>query len=437
MQQAETGLESCDVLVIGGGPAGSTVSTFLRRDGWHVVLLEKDEHPRFHIGESLLPRNLPIFDELGVADKIRAIGVLKRGADFTLPGERTHVVADFSRALEPSPPTAYQVKRAEFDEVLLRHAEQAGVIVHERTKAMAIRFDGEEKAIVESRNEKGETKTWQARFLVDASGRDTFLGNRLNLKVKNPDHESAAVFAHFDNVTRRDGEEAGNISMYFFDHGWYWFIPLRDGRMSVGAVCRPAYLKSRTVPIKQFLLDTLALCPELADRMRGASLATDVMTAGNFSYASKRMFDKNYILIGDAYAFIDPVFSTGVFLAMSGARSGAETITACLREPSSRRRRLTDHQRRVRRWLRVYSWFIYRFTSPAMKRLITTQGNPLRLKSAAISILSGDTKPSLSRTVRIMAFKAVYYIFCLQSWEQSRQWRRHVQVMKSVESAAE
>jgi len=437
MQQAETGLETCDVLVIGGGPAGSTVSTFLRRDGWHVVLLEKDEHPRFHIGESLLPRNLPIFDELGVAEKVRAIGVLKRGADFTLPGETTHVVADFSRALEPSPPTAYQVKRAEFDEVLLRHAEQAGVIVHERTKATAIRFDGEDKAIVESQNENGETKTWQARFLVDASGRDTFLGNRLDLKVKNPDHESAAIFAHLDDVTRRDGEEAGNISMYFFEHGWYWFIPLRDGRMSVGAVCRPAYLKSRTVPIKQFFLDTLALCPELADRMRHASLATDVMTAGNFSYVSKRMFDRNYILIGDAYAFIDPVFSTGVFLAMSGARSGAKTITACLREPASRRRRLADHQRRVRRWLRVYSWFIYRFTSPAMKRLITTRGNPLRLKSAAISILSGDTTPSLSRSIRIMGFKAVYYLFCLQSWEQSRQWRRHVQVMKGVESPAE
>lgn len=437
MQQAEASSETCDVLVIGGGPAGSTVSTYLRRDGWHVVLLEKDEHPRFHIGESLLPRNLPIFDEMGVAEKVRAIGVLKHGADFTLPGETAHVVADFANALEPSPPTAYQVKRAEFDEVLLRHAERAGVIVHERTKATAIRFDGDDNAIVESRSETGETKTWQARFLVDASGRDTFLGNRLNLKVKNPDHESAAIFAHFDRVTYRAGEEAGNISIYFFEHGWYWFIPLRDGRMSVGAVCRPAFLKSRTVPIKQFLLDTLALCPELADRMRGASLVTDVMTAGNFSYGSKRMFDKNYLLIGDAYAFIDPVFSTGVFLAMSGARSGARTITACLREPTSRQWRLAAHQRQVRRWLRIYSWFIYRFTSPAMKRLITTRGNPLRLKSAAISILSGDTTTSLSRSIRILAFKALYYSFCFQSWEQSRLWRRQVQVMKGVESAAE
>ena len=119
MQQTET----CDVLVIGGGPAGSTVSTYLRREGWNVVLLEKDQHPRFHIGESLLPRNLPIFDEMGVAEKIRNIGVLKRGADFTLPGESAYVIADFSKALDPSPPTAYQVKRAEFDEVLLRHAD--------------------------------------------------------------------------------------------------------------------------------------------------------------------------------------------------------------------------------------------------------------------------------------------------------------------------
>jgi flavin-dependent dehydrogenase len=433
MQQAET----CDVLVIGGGPAGSTVSTFLRRDGWNVVLLEKDEHPRFHIGESLLPRNLPIFDELGVAEKIRAIGVLKRGADFTLPGETTHVVADFSNALDPSPPTAYQVKRAEFDEVLLRHAQESGVVVHERTKATAVRFEGDERAIVESRNDKGETKTWGARFLVDASGRDTFLGNRFNLKVKNPKHESAAIFAHFENVPFRPGDEAGNISMYFFKHGWYWFIPLRGNIMSIGAVCRPAYLKSRKVPIKQFLMETLALCPELSDRMRAATLASDVMTAGNFSYDSKQMYDRNYLLIGDAYAFIDPVFSTGVFLAMSGARSGAETITACLRDPASRKNRLAQHQRRVRRWLRVYSWFIYRFTSPAMNRIITTPGNPHRLKSAAISVLSGDTTMSLSRILRITAFKAVYYLFTLRAWQQSRDWRRHVQVLKTAETAAE
>ncbi|MFM9845038.1 MAG: NAD(P)/FAD-dependent oxidoreductase [Dongiaceae bacterium] len=433
MQQPET----CDVLVIGGGPAGSTVSTYLRREGWNVVLLEKDQHPRFHIGESLLPRNLPIFDELGVAEKIRNIGVLKRGADFTLPGESAHVIADFSKALDPSPPTAYQVKRAEFDEVLLRHAQKAGVVVHERTKANSIRFEGGEKAIVESRNDKGETKTWETRFLVDASGRDTFLGNRFDLKVKNPKHESAAIFAHFENVTFRQGDEAGNISMYFFKHGWYWFIPLRGNIMSIGAVCRPAYLKSRKVPIKQFLMDTLALCPEFADRMRGATLVSDVMTAGNFSYDSKQMYGMNYLLIGDAYAFIDPVFSTGVFLAMSGARSGAETITACLRDPSSRQRRLAEHQRRVRRWLRMYSWFIYRFTSPAMNRIITTRTNPHRLKSAAISILSGDTTMTLSRLLRITAFKAVYYLFTLQTWRQSRDWRRHIQVFKTAETAAE
>ncbi|HVR67339.1 MAG TPA: NAD(P)/FAD-dependent oxidoreductase [Verrucomicrobiae bacterium] len=429
--------ETCDVLVIGGGPAGSTISTYLRREGWNVVLLEKDQHPRFHIGESLLPRNLPIFDELGVAEKVRNIGVLKHGADFTLPGESRHVLADFADALEPSPPTAYQVKRAEFDEVLLRHAAESGVVVHERTKATAIRFEGEEKAIVESRNDAGETKAWEARFLVDASGRDTFLGNRFDLKVKNPNHESAAIFAHFENVKFRPGDEAGNISMYFFKYGWYWFIPLRGSIMSIGAVCRPAYLKSRKVEIKQFLMDTLALCPELTDRIRGATLASDVMTAGNFSYDSKRMYDKNYLLVGDAYAFIDPVFSTGVFLAMSSARSGAATITACLRNPASRRRRLADHQRRVRRWLRTYSWFIYRFTSPAMKRLITTQRNPLGLKSAAISILSGDTTMTPSRMFRITAFKTIYYLFTLQAWQQSRDWRRHVQVLRTVETAAE
>lgn len=424
--------ETCDVLVIGGGPAGSTASTLLRRKGWQVTLLEKDVHPRFHIGESLLPRNLPIFDELGVMDEIRRIGVVKRGADFSLPGHEGYVVVDFSQALDPSPPTAFQVRRAEFDEVLLRNAQRSGVSVHEGVRATAVEFLSDGRIEVSARDNSSTAHRWKARFLVDASGRDTFLANRFGTKIRNRHHESAALFAHFDNVVRREGEEEGNISMYWFQHGWFWVIPLRAGRVSIGAVCRPGYLKSRSVPIETFFIETIQQSPDLAARMRHAALVTDTMTAGNFSYYSRRMFDRNYILIGDAFAFIDPVFSTGVFLAMSGARSAADAVDVSLRNPALGRRLLAKHERLVVAWIHAYSWFIYRFTSPAMMRLFMTRRNPLRLKSALLSLMSGDTRPSLRRSARIVIFKGLYYLHTVLTLRQSIQWRRDTRVMTKL-----
>ena len=418
----------CDVLVIGGGPAGSTISTLLCRKGWRVSLLEKDRHPRFHIGESLLPRNMPIFDELGVMDEVRRIGVIKRGADFTLPGYEGYLMVDFSRALDPSQPTAFQVKRSEFDEVLLRNAQRTGVSIHEGVRATAVEFLSDDQIEVTAKDDAGAVKQWTARFLVDASGRDTFLANRFGIKVRNRNHESAALFAHFDNVVRREGEEAGNISMYWFQYGWFWVIPLREGQVSVGAVCRPEYLKSRNGSSEDFFAETIRQCPGLVERMKDAAMVTDTMAAGNFSYYSKRMFDNNYLLIGDAFAFIDPVFSTGVFLAMSGARSGAEVIDVRLRNPALGRRLLATHERRVAGWISAYSWFIYRFTSPAMKRLFMTRGNPLRIKSALLSLMSGDTRPSMARSVRIAIFKALYYLVTVLDWRSARQWRRDTRI---------
>lgn len=427
MEVDESRPERCDVLVIGGGPAGSTVATFLSRMGWRVTILEKDNHPRFHIGESLLPRNLPIFDELGVMDEIRQIGVVKRGADFNLPGREGYIVAEFAKALDPRPPIAFQVKRAEFDHVLLQNAARSQVAVHQGIRATAVAFDTE-GVHVEARDEPGERSTWDARFLVDASGRDTFLANRLGLKEKDRRHDSVAMFAHFDGVIRRPGEEAGNISLYWFPQGWFWFIPLRDGRMSIGAVTHPSYLKRRDASVQDLFLSTLAGSPQVAERMQNAVLATDVVATGNFSYHSQRMFDRNYLLIGDAFAFIDPVFSTGVYLAMAGGRSAAAAIDGCLREPGNSSRLLARHQLLVKRCLREYAWFIYRFTSPAMQRLFMTRPNPLGIKSAVLSLMSGDTRPSLARSARIVAFKGLYYLFSTFAWQQSRQWSRERRV---------
>jgi flavin-dependent dehydrogenase len=400
---------SCDVLVIGGGPAGSTIATLLSRRGWNVVLLEKDRHPRFHIGESLLPRNMPLLEQLGVMPEIERIGVLKRAVDLTLPTSDERVTLNFSQAFDATYPTAFQVKRAEFDHVLLKNCAANGTRVLEGVEAQDVTFTPDGMVDVAGVDESGDGRRWRARFLVDASGRQTFMADRLQLKARNRRHNSAAVFAHLTGVDRRPGEDAGNISLYWFEHGWFWLIPLRDGITSVGAVVTPAYLKTRTTALEQFFLDTVAQCRPLAGRMRSAALASPVTATGNYSYFSTAMFGDRFLMVGDAYAFIDPVFSTGVYLAMYGATSGADAVDACLRDPTQQFRYLRRHERLVRRGLRNFSWFIYRFTTPAIQKLFMSDSERLNIKRAVISLLAGDAFDNRALAVPLMLFKLIYY----------------------------
>lgn len=402
--------ESCDVLVIGGGPAGSTIATLLSRRGWRVTLLEKERHPRFHIGESLLPRNMPLFEQLGVLPEIEKIGVVKRAVDLTLPSSDTYVSLNFSQAFDVSYPTAFQVKRAEFDHLLLKNCAANGANVLEEIEAKDVAFTSDGMVEVAGADGSNNERRWRARFLIDASGRQTFLADRLKLKTRNLRHNSAAIFAHFTGVDRRRGDEAGNISLYWFGHGWFWLIPLRDGIVSVGAVVTPAYLKTRDATIEQFFLDTIALCRPLAARMQSAVLASPVTATGNYSYSSTAMFGERFLMVGDAYAFIDPVFSTGVYLAMFGSTSGADAVDSSLRNPERRLRYLRRHERRMQRGLQNFSWFIYRFTTPPMQRLFMAPSNRFNIKRGVISLLSGDAFSNRALAVPLALFKVMYYV---------------------------
>ncbi|MDR1995388.1 NAD(P)/FAD-dependent oxidoreductase [Azonexus sp.] len=427
----------CDVLVIGGGPAGCTVAPLLAERGHKVVVLEKAHHPRFHIGESLLPANLPLFERLGVAEEIAAIGVIKRGAEFVSFADNRQHLYEFAKAWNKTMPHAYQVLRSKFDEIMIRNAEKKGVEVHEGCRARKVEFLPDDTINIEAENDDGSSRRWHARFIVDASGRDTFLANKFQIKHRNPKHNSSSVYGHFAGAKRHEGDAEGNITIFWFEYGWFWFIPMQDDQTSIGMVTWPHFIKTRGQrSMTEFLMDGIAMCPPLKERLMNARLINEVEATGNFSYVSERNHGKNYVLLGDAYAFIDPVFSSGVLLAMNSAFIAADAIDTCLREPAKAPAALAEFDRLMKHGPKEFSWFIYRITNPSMRDLFMHPRNIFRVEEALLSLLAGDIfgKTPIWSSIRIL--KGIYYLTSLfnpvRSW---RAWKRRRFNIQPVEDA--
>jgi flavin-dependent dehydrogenase len=426
-----------DVLIIGGGPAGTTFATTMKKNGWDVTMLEKEHHPRFHIGESLLPMNVPILDRLGVLDDVTAIGVPKQGADFTIGNSGANEETfDFRNALGESPPHAFEVRRSEFDHILFENSRNAGVNAIEGMKVTDVCSNGDGAHDVTAIDQQGNEHHWTTRYLVDASGRDTFMSRANKWKTGNPNHASAAVYGHFRGVSRRTGEDQGNISIYWFPQGWIWMIPLRDDIMSIGAVCRPEFLRTRTASLDEFLREILESVDEAANRVTHATADSPAEATGNYTYLSNRMGGPGYLMIGDAYAFIDPVFSSGVYLAMNGAERGTKVAEAWLtgnrfKHWLARRR----YERDTRRGIATFSWFIYRFSSPTMSYLLTNPRNSLQVVEAVISMLAGDVYFDRAVRRRLLVFKTIYNVARALNWRNALAYHRVR--MASVKAANE
>jgi flavin-dependent dehydrogenase len=378
-----------DVAVIGGGPAGSTASAMLRRLGRSVVLFEKAQHPRFHIGESLLPFTLGLMRKTGFLPVLeQGAFVPKWGAQFvTADGKRGHTFY-FSDAFTPEFPGAYQVLRSKFDHLMLEHSRESGTDVRENHVVKDVAFEPD-RVTMQVRDAGGRPYAIQARYLADATGRDAFLATRLGLKVPDPKLRKVAVFAHYRGARRDEGRDAGNTISVVIKGGWIWWIPLADDITSIGVVVDGDVFKRAGVPPEHYLADVLGRIPALTPRLAQAERVSPVHATSDFSYGTSAPTGERWLLLGDAAFFLDPIFSSGVHLAISSGLWAAEAIDGCLKTPDRRASILARYSKSVRRNQDVYRTFIEGWYQPGFLELMLSPSRNLQLLQAVTSVLAG------------------------------------------------
>jgi geranylgeranyl reductase family protein len=392
-----------DVIVIGGGPSGSTAAARLAQRGRRVLLLEKEHFPRFHIGESLLPCAMPLFEQLGVMPALQAHGFLpKYAAEFvTADGSLTRRYS-FADGLIPGAPSAFEVDRAEFDQLLLQNAARLGVEVREGTAVTRFAIDHEGVEVTLQSATDGETRV-SAELLIDATGQSSFLAGKLGLREMDRDLKNFAVFSHFEGAERYEGKRAGDISVVLVRGGWWWVIPLADGRTSVGQVGPATMLKGRK-PDEAYFHERIAQTPYLAKRLAKATRVGPVRTISDYSYVSKRLAGDRFVMVGDAGAFLDPVFSTGVYLGMVGAFKAAEAVDAALTTRRFSRREFVAYESWLLRQVDAYKKFVKGFYKPEFVELLMTPSEFLDLRAAITSLLAGFGVDRPEINARVLVF---------------------------------
>ncbi|GAB4580621.1 MAG: NAD(P)/FAD-dependent oxidoreductase [Anaerolineales bacterium] len=329
-----------DVIIIGGGPAGSTTASFLAKHGHAVTLLEKEKFPREHVGESLLPFCFKTFNALGVLDDMKSLFVRKPTVRFTtIDGEQSTNWC-FNEVIHDESFLSFQVDRKVFDTMLLNNSRKLGVDVHEKTKVTDVKFDTEnDQVIVSATGPNGEKQTHVGRFLVDASGRSTFMATKNNWRTSNVGFERTAVWTHFIDVKNMIGglEEGSSLIVYLGGNkrGWIWVFPLEKDRVTVGVVVDSFYLRDQKRALqdagsenwqRDFFYQEINESPFVGKIIDGATMMMDVIIEGDYSYNSSVKHGPRYALVGDASRFIDPIFSSGIFLSTKSAWLVADAL---------------------------------------------------------------------------------------------------------------
>jgi len=388
-----------DVAVIGAGPAGSSAGTLLAQADRSVVIFDREKFPRFRVGESMLPASLNTLERMGVKPKIDAGGFLiKHGGEIVSAcGKRVRFY--FRNGLNAKRATSYQVLRSKFDKILLDHAAESGCEVREQTPIESFEIGAEGVTLYTG------DELVHAKYVIDCSGRNCLIGNRLELKQPFPNLRKFSLFAYYDGVAQPEGLDGTLTRMIRAKDSWFWMIPLYGGTTSIGVVMDTEKFRELEMTPEGVLAHCIAEQPMVNEWMGAAKRVTPVHATGDFSYRNSKLTGERWLLAGDAAGFVDPVFSSGVYLALLSGEQAADALNLVLDRPKDRPKAFRYYERRIGRVLDIYLRWASAWYTQEFVEVFLYPKEMLKLVPTVSAVLSGNEIRDFNMRWRLCIFE--------------------------------